>query len=234
MLKPTRLALLALLILVAAPAATVHAATRMPIGFFDDPTFRWSAARADNLQEASAAGASVIHTTASWPQLAPKKPRNALNGNDPAYKLADLDELVFQSGVHNLRVMINITGTPKWANGGKAANVMPKRLADLTAFSRMLATRYNGRTGHGSVVALLGLERAEPAAVPDAAVRGQEDRRPGELREALQVGVRRHQGREHAREGRGGRDLRAWARQAARGQQRDRSPPAPSRRSSPR
>src|SRR4051812_22572964 len=123
----------------------------MPIGFFDDPTFRWSAARADNLQEASAAGASVIHTTATWAQIAPKKPANPLNGNDRAYKLADLDELVFQSGLHNLRVMIDITGTPKWANGGKAPNVMPKRLADLTAFSRMLATRYNGRHGHGSV-----------------------------------------------------------------------------------
>jgi len=150
-LKPTRLALLALLVLMVAPAATVHAAPRMPIGFFDDPTFRWSATRADNLQEASAAGASVIHTTANWPQLAPKKPANALNGNDSAYKLADLDELVFTSGIHNLRVMIDITGTPKWANGGKAPNVMPKRLADLTAFARMLATRYSGRTGHGSV-----------------------------------------------------------------------------------
>ena len=224
MLKPTRLALLALLILVAAPAATVHAATRMPIGFFDDPTFRWSAARADNLQEASAAGASVIHTTASWPQLAPKKPRNALNGNDPAYKLADLDELVFQSGVHNLRVMINITGTPKWANGGKAANVMPKRLADLTAFSRMLATRYNGRTGHGSVSLYSVWNEPNLQLFLTPQFVGQEDRRPGELREALQVGVRRHQGREQAREGRGGRDLRAWARQAARGQQRDRRP----------
>src|SRR3954452_14468919 len=123
----------------------------MPIGFFDDPTFRWSAARADNLQEASAAGASVIHTTATWAQIAPKKPANPLNGNDRAYRLGDLDELVAQSGLHNLRVMIDITGVPKWANGGKAPNVMPKRLSDLTLFARMLATRYDGRHGLGSV-----------------------------------------------------------------------------------
>ncbi|MFL5926649.1 MAG: hypothetical protein ACJ77E_06920, partial [Gaiellaceae bacterium] len=151
MLKPTRLALFALLILLAAPAATVHAAPKMPIGFFDDATFRWAANRANNLQQASNAGASIIHTTASWPQIAPRKPRSALNGNDPAYRLGDLDELVYQSGLHNLRVMIDITGTPKWANGGKKPNVMPKRLSDLTAFSRMLATRYDGRHGHGSV-----------------------------------------------------------------------------------
>jgi hypothetical protein len=150
-LKPTRLALLALLVLLAAPAATIHAAPRMPIGFFDDPTFRWAPNRAQNLQQASLAGASVIHTTATWSQMAPKKPARALNGNDPAYRIADLDELVFRAAQYNMRVMLDITGTPKWANGGKAPNVMPKRLSDLTLFARMLATRYNGRTGHGSV-----------------------------------------------------------------------------------
>jgi hypothetical protein len=149
--KPARFALLALIALLVAPAATVHAAPRMPIGFFDDPSFRWSPTRAENLRQASAAGASVIHTTASWPGLAPNKPANPANGDDPAYKLSDLDELVYQSGLYGLRVMININGTPKWANGGKAPNVMPTRLADLTTFAKMLATRYNGRQGHGTV-----------------------------------------------------------------------------------
>ena len=123
----------------------------MPIGFFDDPTFRWSPARAENLQQASSDGASVIHTNANWPTLAPTRPADATDGDDPAYKLADLDELVFRSGIYGLRVMIDITGTPKWANGGKAPNVMPKRLSDFTAFARMLATRYDGRHGFGAV-----------------------------------------------------------------------------------
>jgi hypothetical protein len=150
-LKPASFALLALVALLAAPAAAVHAAPKMPIGFFDDPSFRWSPTRAENLRQASAAGASIIHTTASWPQLAPTKPADPANGNDPAYHLSDLDELVFQSGLYGLRVMIDLNGTPKWANGGKAPNVMPTRLGDLTAFARMLATRYNGRQGHGTV-----------------------------------------------------------------------------------
>jgi hypothetical protein len=149
--KPARFALLTLVALLAAPAATVHAAQKMPIGFFDDPSFRWSPTRANNLRQASVAGASVIHTTASWVGIAPTKPANPANGDDPAYKLNDLDELVFQAGLYGLRVMIDINGTPKWANGGKAPNVMPKRLGDLTAFAKMLATRYNGRQGHGTV-----------------------------------------------------------------------------------
>jgi len=150
-LKAARFALAAFAVLLAIPAATAHAATRMPIGFFDDPTFRWSPTRDDNLRDAAVTGASVIYTTASWPGIASTKPSSAANGGDSAYRLGDLDELIFQSSLYGLRVMVDVTGTPKWANGGKAPNVMPKRLSDLTAFTRMLATRYNGRSGHGVV-----------------------------------------------------------------------------------
>ena len=52
-LKAVRLVLVALTALLAIPAATVHAAQRMPIGFFDDPTFRWSPTRDQNLQLAA-------------------------------------------------------------------------------------------------------------------------------------------------------------------------------------
>ncbi|HVC87765.1 MAG TPA: cellulase family glycosylhydrolase [Gaiellaceae bacterium] len=151
MLKVSRLALVALIAFMAVPAAAVKAAPRMPIGFFDDPSFRWSPTRAQNLQLAQITGASIIHTTATWASIAPTRPANPANGDDPAYRLTDLDDLVFTSSLYGMRVMINITGTPKWANGGKAPNVMPTKLSDLTTFARMLAARYNGRTGHGTV-----------------------------------------------------------------------------------
>jgi hypothetical protein len=149
--RALRLALFALLALAALPATNAFAATRMPIGFFDDPTFRWSPERHQNLIAAQATGASVIHTTANWPQLAPTKPANPSNGDDPAYRLADLDELVYQAGVTGMRVMIDVTGTPKWANGGQSPNHLPRSFSTLTTFTKMLATRYNGRNGHGTV-----------------------------------------------------------------------------------
>ena len=71
MLRAARFALLALTAFLMIGAATASAQPRMPIGFFDDPTFRWSADRMDNLQRASEAGASIIHTTANWAALAP-------------------------------------------------------------------------------------------------------------------------------------------------------------------
>jgi hypothetical protein len=149
--KAARLVLVAFVALLAVPAAGVQAATRMPIGFFDDSSFRFSAARQQNLADAATAGASVIHTTASWSTIAPTRPSTPSNGNDPAYKLADLDELVFSSAADGLRVMVNVTGTPRWANGNKTPNRLPTRLSDLTTFTKMLATRYNGRSGHGTV-----------------------------------------------------------------------------------
>jgi hypothetical protein len=150
--KAARFALLVFLVLLVVPAATVRAATRMPIGFYDDPTFRWSADRAQNLAAAAAAGATVIHTTANWASIAPTKPASASNAADPAYRLGDLDELVRESARYGLRVMIDITGTPKWANGGQTPNHMPLHLADLGTFAHMLALRYDGKNpGQGQV-----------------------------------------------------------------------------------
>src|SRR6478752_5839586 len=80
--RATRVALIAFALLLAVPAASVRAATRMPIGFFDDSSFRFSAARDANLHQAAATGASVIHTTANWATLAPIRPADPSNGDD--------------------------------------------------------------------------------------------------------------------------------------------------------
>jgi hypothetical protein len=137
-------------VLLALPAAA-QAARRMPIGFYDDASFRWASDRQTNLADAAAAGATVIHTNADWATIAPTRPADPSNGDDPAYSISDLDELVGNAPQYGLRVMVTIVGTPKWANGGQSPNHMPRRLSDLTTFARMLATRYNGMNGHGSV-----------------------------------------------------------------------------------
>lgn len=132
-----------LALLAAAPAAS--AARRMPIGFQDDATFRWSKNPPRELDEAAAAHASLIRTIADWRAIAPARPRRATNPFDPAYRLNDLDQLVRGAQERGIRVMITIWGTPRWANGGHGPNVAPKRLADLTNFARALAARYSGR-----------------------------------------------------------------------------------------
>ena len=149
-----RLALLALLALLLVPAAAVKAAPKMPIGFYDDPSFRWAPEKVipQNLQAAKQAHASLIHALADWRQIAPDKPKNPLDGDDPAYNLSDLDALVQTAPRYNQQVFITISGCPGWANGGQANNHPPKNLNDLTQFAHMLAARYNGqRIGFGAV-----------------------------------------------------------------------------------
>jgi len=149
--KLHRFVLLAALTLLAAPAATASAAHQMPIGFFDDVSLRFSPSAQQNIADAAATGASVIHTTANWATIAATKPADASDGDDPAYHLTDLDDLVANASRAGMRVMINVTGTPKWANGGHTPNYLPTSSSTFVTFVRMLATRYNGHNGHGSV-----------------------------------------------------------------------------------
>jgi len=117
----------------------------MRIGFYDDPSFRWSPNRVANLDAAQAAGASILHTTVDWRAVAPTKPVGATDPDDPAYHLNDIDEFVRSAQQHGFEVLMTVWGTPKWANGGKGPNVLPTNLGDLTVFTKMLAARYSGK-----------------------------------------------------------------------------------------
>src|SRR4051794_5845002 len=107
--RPVRLLLLAVVALLAAPAATVSAAPRLQIGFYDDPSFRWSSAIPQNLSLAHSASGSIVHTTADWSQIAPTRPTTPLDPDSPAYRLSDLDALVRDAAKYGQQVMINIT-----------------------------------------------------------------------------------------------------------------------------
>jgi hypothetical protein len=139
------------MVLVAGSASATSAAPRMAIGFYDDYSFRWSPDTAQNLLAAQKAGASIIHVTADWSQIAAKEPATPANGDDPAYLIKDLDNLVDAAPRYGLQVMINISGAPKWANGNQGPNHPPTNLNTLKTFAQMLARRYNGYGAHGRV-----------------------------------------------------------------------------------
>jgi hypothetical protein len=125
--------------------AAASAAPRMYVGFHDDPNFRWENRRTEMLDQARSANATIVRTLVTWANVAPTRPANAANPFDPAYRFEDIDELVRNTQARDMEVLLTIWGTPKWANGGKTPNYMPKRVSDLTAFSKALALRYSGR-----------------------------------------------------------------------------------------
>ena len=127
----------------AAPAAL--AADRMWIGFHDDPSFRWVGDRESRIQSSANQGASVMRLLVHWDQTAKTRPAVPANSFDPAYNFDDLDDAIRTAQEQDMEVLLSLVGTPRWANGGKAPNVMPRRLSDFTAFARATASRYSGR-----------------------------------------------------------------------------------------
>ncbi|MCS7007944.1 MAG: glycoside hydrolase family 5 protein [Gaiellaceae bacterium] len=142
-LTVSAVAALAALAAHASPRAV--AAERMWLGFHDDPSYRWVADRDRRAERAAADGASIVRLLVEWNRAAPRRPASPANPFDPAYVLDDVDEAVRRAQEHGQEVMLTISGTPSWANGGKPPNVMPTRLSDLTSFARAIATRYSGR-----------------------------------------------------------------------------------------
>jgi Cellulase (glycosyl hydrolase family 5) len=131
--------------LAAAVVPTASGAERMWVGFHDDPSFRWVDDRASRIQLSAEQGASIMRLLVQWNVVAARKPTVASDPFDPAYNLSDVDEAVQTAQENDEEVMLTISGTPSWANGGKKANVMPTRLSDLTTFARAVASRYSGR-----------------------------------------------------------------------------------------
>jgi hypothetical protein len=134
---------LAVLAGLAAPAAL--GAERMWVGFHDDPSFRWVGNRDARVRGASQTNATIIRLLVQWNLVARSRPTNATDPFDPEYVFGDVDEAVRAAQENDQEVILTVSGTPRWANGGKNPNVMPTRIADFTAFSRAIAARYSGR-----------------------------------------------------------------------------------------
>ena len=199
------------LLALAVPAASTSA-DRMLVGFQDDPSFRWLDSRDANLTDAAQTGASIVRTTVYWDRIAPTRPAVATDPFDPAYRFDDLDDLVRSATLRGMTVMMSVWSTPGWANGGKGPNYAPTRLSDFQGFMKALAARYSGRYPGLSVRRLLlGLERAEPAAVPGADLRQpREAEVTARSTQGSPRGLRRCQGRELACARRHRRDVPAW------------------------
>jgi hypothetical protein len=140
-----RLILGCLLFLAAAVPAASLAAQRIPVGFQDDPSFRWRDDRITNFNNVATTGATIIRTTAYWSRVAPTKPVNATDPLDPAYHFEDIDELVRSANLRGMTVLLTIWGTPGWANGNQGDSHAPANMQDLQNFAQALSARYSGR-----------------------------------------------------------------------------------------
>jgi hypothetical protein len=90
-------------------------------------------------------GVSIYEADLYWSVVAPTRPHKATDPLDPAYRWpATLDQALAQARLFHMRVMLQIIGTPGWANGGRAFNWVPLHPSDYGAFATAAARRYPG------------------------------------------------------------------------------------------
>ena len=67
-------------------------------------------------------GAGLYEFTINWSLIAPTKPAEPTNPNDPAYTWTPaVEEIIDHAQEHGIQVVLEVTGAPAWANGGHAA-----------------------------------------------------------------------------------------------------------------
>lgn len=94
--------------------------------------------------------AKVTRVDILWNFVAPKKPANAADPNDPAYDWARLDAIFTALAAANIRPIVSVYSTPDWAVAGKNPrrvsqyNPNAPRPADFGTFMGAVATRYSG------------------------------------------------------------------------------------------
>lgn len=88
-------------------------------------------------------GVSIYELDLPWYQIAPTRPRQPTNPNDPAYQWpTGIDYAVQQTAYYHMRLLLQIFGAPSWANGGHAPNYPPLHPRDLAKFMTAAARRY--------------------------------------------------------------------------------------------
>lgn len=88
-------------------------------------------------------GVSIYQTSIVWPEVAPTRPRDPRDPRDPAYHWPEvLDQAVRLAPASHMRVSVELTKAPAWANGGRPENHPPTRPQDFADFAVAAAHRY--------------------------------------------------------------------------------------------
>ena len=88
-------------------------------------------------------GIGIFQTQVRWDALAPTRPANATDPNDPAYQWGTaLDQIIKDAEASGLTVMLQIIGAPGWANGGREFIWPATNPVDYGDFATALSRRY--------------------------------------------------------------------------------------------
>jgi hypothetical protein len=129
----------------AATATTASAAPGVLYGIQDDAWLRYDyqGSLTDRVLKLKNMGVGIVRFTLHWNEVAPTKPADARDPDDAAYDWKAYDEIFGTLHTWKMPVLVTIYGTPKWANGGKAANWAPTSATSIAGFAYAAQKRYS-------------------------------------------------------------------------------------------
>jgi hypothetical protein len=135
--------LLAAIVLILAAAPHASAAPGVKFGLTDDAWLRDGSGTLDQrLAKLDALGVRVVRFTLRWDQIAHTQPTVPADPSDPAYDWSTADPVLDGLKQHGIEVVLQLVGTPGWANGGKGSNYVPTTSATFGAFATAAARHY--------------------------------------------------------------------------------------------
>src|SRR5205085_2897252 len=87
-------------------------------------------------------GVRVVRFSLQWNQIAHTRPATPADPSDPAYDWSATDPVLDGLHQHGIDVVLQLVGTPSWANGGKPANYAPTSSATFGAFASAASSQY--------------------------------------------------------------------------------------------
>jgi hypothetical protein len=85
----------------------------------------------------------IVETAINWAEVAPTRPSQATNPNDPAYLWpADIQQEISLAQQYHMRVLIQLVGAPPWANGNHPSQYVPRNPKDFANFAAAASRRY--------------------------------------------------------------------------------------------
>jgi hypothetical protein len=134
---------LAAIVLTLAVAPHASAASRVKFGLTDDAWLvNGTGTRDSRLAKLDVLGVRVVRFTLRWDQIARSQPTVPTDPTDTAYDWSAADPVLDGLRQHGIEVVLQLVGTPAWANGGKASNYVPTRSATFGAFASAAAHQY--------------------------------------------------------------------------------------------
>jgi len=149
MTPPVRFALAATIALVLSVftagtfAPRAHAAAGVKFGLTDDAWLEdGSGALPARVAQLKQLGVKVVRITLNWNSIAATEPAAPTDPADPAYDWSATDPVLDELHSERIAVVLQLNGTPGWANGGLPPNYAPTSTHSFGDFATAAATHY--------------------------------------------------------------------------------------------